>query len=359
MKKKLLSPLVAAGVLAVGVAGPLMASDDAQAPAPSRAVRVAEASASTTAKTLTYFGVVTSTDASSLAFQQPGRVQERPVDVGQQVKAGDLIARLDARGYANAVAASRARVDELEVRREQLLRDVERTQRLQAAGAATTEELEKVSSGLATLEAGLAATKTQLAEASRTQSETTIRAPFDGVITAVFAGRGEVVGAGQPVVALVADADRLEVEIEVPEQTIGKVSIGQSVEVRFPLADVQSAKGTVVSRANASSARRLFAVRVQLDAHSGLLAGMSAEVHIDLPGEPAVSVPVESLVNAYGQSTQIFRIRDAVAERVEVDLIGLRGSQALLRPGAIEAREKVVVGGQSTLLPGESVQEVP
>ena len=135
----------------------------------------------------------------AVSFSVPGRISTTAVEVGQKVKSGDTLARLDNEQFLNALAAAEAKLAELQARTAQTRRDHARVVRLVAEHAATTQQLEQIAASRQALEAGTAAAQAQVTEARRQVRETHMKAPFDGTVTAVFSEPGEWVGPGQPV----------------------------------------------------------------------------------------------------------------------------------------------------------------
>lgn len=226
-------------------------------------------------------GTVEATE-SDLGFPMPGQVVELRVREGDDVQAGDTIARLDDAEPRARVAAAEAQVDAARAqlaeaqrgprleeiaqaraglaaaasRLDDAQREAERTRVLFEGGAVSREALDRAttvaqvaeaartqaSEQLAALERGTRPERIAAARAMLGQSEATLRqaqavlantrieAPFAGVITVRHREVGETVGAGAPVVSLMNPDDRW-VRIYVPEVRIGTVSIGQAASI--------------------------------------------------------------------------------------------------------------------------------
>jgi RND family efflux transporter MFP subunit len=307
---------------------------------------------------LRFSGVTRAVRRARLSFALGGRMLERTVDVGDVVRAGQVLARLDERELNNAVARAQGALAELVARRGQSERDLERSQQLAAAKAATSEEVERSRAGVEALRAAEDAANAQLRETQRLLEETVLRAPFAGTVTEVMLEPGEMAVVGRPVVALSGDDD-IELSVEVPETVMPHIQAGDAVRLALPVMG-QELQGTIKSVARtALGAGRLFPVLVDLPATPGLAAGSTAELILELSTDGAMTVPVEAVVNPGGHQPAVFRVLGdppaARVEKVRVEVGTLLGDRVIVR-GALAQGDRVVVGGQRGLLDGEAVE---
>ena len=300
-------------------------------------------------------GIVRSNNRSTLTFVVSGRLEERPVDIGDVVEKGQSLARLDHAGYANQVGVARAARAQARAQHDQLVRDVERSKKLLAAKAIGTEELERVRSGLDGAAASLALSGAQLAEAQRQLKESRLRAPFDGVVSEVFAEPGEFIGPGAPVLAL-SGTRELEVEVEVPESFVAPLEKNAEVEVSFPLAGIPNVTGVVQSVSEAARAQgRLFPVVVRLPERDDLRAGLTAKTLLSVSRSSALSVPVEAVLDPSGTAPFVYVIRDGVLSRVEIEPLDIEGERVLIDAPLSEG-DAVAVAGHVHLSEGDAVR---
>lgn len=352
-------------VAALGVAWVLYgettppAADETAAPTLKR-VQVAAVTEVDTRREVRFSGSVRAARRARLGLTTPGRLLERPVEIGDRVRRGDLLARLDDRDLFNAASVARGGLAEVRARRAQAERDRDRAQALFDAKAATPEELEKTGAVVVAMAAAEETAAARLAEAERLLGEARLRAPFDAVVTEVLVEPGEYVLPGSPVVGL-AGAGAVEVEVEVPESIVPRLEEGAEVEVVLPLLG-RSASGRVLSVGRmAAGAGHLFPVVVTLESDVAA-PGMSAEVRFALSTRGALSLPVEAVVDPGGRRPVVFRVRrDGEAERVErvgIKLGELLGDRVAVLGADLAAGDLVVVGGQRGLLDGEGVEVV-
>ncbi len=152
------------------LAAPLL-EQPAEAPAAKasgpRRVRVGVVEAAPAVRGQRYPGTVRAHQRATLAFNLGGRLTARSVDVGDNVKKGQVLARLDAREVQNAVAGTRAELDQVRARLKQQKRDQERTRRLWKSGVISTQEHETSSLQLNVLKASKRSMEVRLRESRR------------------------------------------------------------------------------------------------------------------------------------------------------------------------------------------------
>ena len=348
-----------AAVYMTGVSEPAVSSDSREAPI--KRVETGRVDSASSQRDLRFSGVTRAVERARLAFSLGGRIVARPVEVGDVVAKGSVLARLDGLEVENAVAGAQGALAELQARRAQAERDAERARKLLAAKAATAEEVEKVEAGLQALRAGEDAATARLREAERLRDETRLKAPFSGTVTEVFFEPGEFVSPGRPVLVLSGDGD-LEVEVEVPESVVPRVAEGDSVSVVLPHQGPEPFDATVESVGRtAAGAGRLFPVVARLASDPRLVVGATAELRISLTSDQAIAVPVEAVINPGGRQPALFKVVEAEGghrvEKVRLEVGALIGD-AVVVEGDLSPGDRVVVGGQRGLLDGEPVEPV-
>ncbi len=304
-------------------------------------------------------GVLRAGDAAMVAFLEGGRLAERPVEVGQRVAAGDVVARLDDPGTRNAVRGARASVAELEERLAQLERDRDRSATLAREGVATSEELERVQSGLSRTRSALEGARAQLGETRRRRAETVVRAPFSGVVTDVLAEPGELLGPGQPVIRLVGEGG-LEVIVRVTAELASELQPGAIAPIRVAVGDSanplarETVEGRIVSVAGASALGGMHPVRIALEQPEGIAAGQG--VVVELAGAPRelATVPLSAVQDPSGTHPFVWIDDDGLASRAPVRLGALHGDRVVVLDG-LSAGTSIVVAGHTRLLPGDAL----
>lgn len=202
---------------------------------------------------------------TTLRAETSGDIAEVLVRKGQDVSAGDIIARFDPTN--NQADANRAAEDLASAERE-----LQNAQQLLERGVATTDRVVEA-------RANLAAVQAQVTAVEQAADALTITAPFDGRIETLDLDEGEFVSAGTEVGRLV-DITPLTVAIQVPQQSLTRLSVGQPATVRFITGEERTGEVTFVGT-SAAAETRTFLAEVEVENENGAIpAGISAEVII-------------------------------------------------------------------------------
>jgi RND family efflux transporter MFP subunit len=312
-------------------------------PAGPKLVKAQKVGAGDTAGTHRYSGEVRARYESTLGFRIGGKLVQRLVDAGARVKAGQALARLDP-ADAQLTAA------QAEANRALAAADLKRTQDLRARNFISQAALDA-------RETAARAAEAQAQLAKNQSSYTTLAADADGVIAAVLAEPGQVVGAGQGVFRLARDGER-EVAINIPESRVAGLKVGAGGTVELWAGDRGKAyKGVLRELAPAADpATRTFAARVSIaDADAAVALGMTATVSFAGAGDERIVVPLAAILQQ-GNAAAVWVIGkdNAVTQRpIEVERYGDAG--AVIRSG-LNAGEVIVAAGAFKLTAGEKVR---
>jgi multidrug efflux pump subunit AcrA (membrane-fusion protein) len=186
---------------------------------PIRAVRTMTVGQLSAATTQDYAAEVHARVESRLAFRVGGKITQRPVNLGERVKAGQTLAQVDPADLRFGQDAARAALAAAKVNYEQTATDYKRYQDLHAQGFIGTAELERRNSALEAAKAQFDQARAQAGMQANQTAYAALTADAPGVITAVYADVGAVVGSGTPVVSLAHDGPR-DVVFAVPENQL-------------------------------------------------------------------------------------------------------------------------------------------
>jgi len=179
----------------------------------------------------------------------PGKVVELPVNVGQKVSKGQIIARLEQEDLKAKVRLQDAVLAEAEAERERLRRDLDRDRQLAEKDTISAQRFDTTTAQYQVAKARVEKAKAELAIAKTQLSYATLTAPIDGTVASVNTIQGETVttGLNAPTFMKIIDLSRLEVWAYVDENDIGNVRTGQ--EAVFTVASYPGAefKGKVTS----------------------------------------------------------------------------------------------------------------
>lgn len=304
-----------------------------------------------------YPGVVMAGIEVDLGFSTLGRLSSRPVDVGDKVKTGDVLAELTPDDLQDNVRAARAALSTAEVTLETARTAEARVRDLVMRRVAPQAQLEQAERSLKSAEAGLDQARSELARAEDAEGFARLAAPFDGVVSAVFENAGAVVSAGTPVVKLSDDVMR-EAVIDLPESAVSGQPIGTEVTIWLE-SDPTTVTSGRVNRIDplADVATRTRRLHLTMDdAADFRLNALIRAQRADEPGT-VLTVPAAAIAGTEAAPTVWVVTRDGgsatVSER-PVSITAIIGREAQIASG-ITAGEEVVIRGVHSLTEGQAV----
>lgn len=336
----------------------LAACGKAQAPAePVRAVKVITVGASNFQSSHEFSGEVRPRVESRLGFRVAGKIIRRQAELGQQVKAGAVLAQLDPQDYRLAAQAAGAQVAAASTNRDLAAADFRRYQALREQNFISGAELERRETTLKAAQAQLDQARAQLASQGNQAAYTSLVADVSGVITAIEAEPGQVVTAGAPVVRIAQDGPR-DVVFSVPEDKVAALKPGSDVTVRL-----WAGNGTLAGKirevaASADPVTRTYAVKVSLDAAAQPPLGATVTVApqaLNHAGVQAIKLPTSAL-RQEGKGTAVWVLDKATmtVKSQAVDVATADGNEAVIAAG-LQPGMLVVAAGVHVLSPGQKV----
>ncbi|TPI76656.1 efflux RND transporter periplasmic adaptor subunit [Mesorhizobium sp. B2-8-9] len=280
-----------------------------------RPVKVVEIGEARTTRQLDYSGSVRARIEMNLGFRIAGKVTERLVDIGQHVNEGDVLARVDPSDYELSVKSAQASLDAAERQVETVDLARKRAEQLYAKNFAPKSQLDQARLAYDQAVATRDAARSTLAQAQNQVHYTDLKASQAGIVTAISADVGQVVGAGTPVMTVAVDGEK-EVSIAVPEMDIAGFKPGKEVKASFWSDEGLTLDGKVREVAGSADPQsRTFAVRVSLPNHPRVLLGMTANVEATVGSKAQlVSIPLTAMTEKDGQ--QIVWTVDRASETV-------------------------------------------
>ena len=326
-------------------------SEPAPPPAVVKPVFVTTVTQAASAQTRSFTSVVRARVETDLGFRAGGKVVDRLVEVGDAVKAGQPLARLDPVDYRLAVGAAADQVEAAAVDAQQAASDEARLRRLLTDGSVGSADHERQKARADAAAARLEQAKRQHDLARNREGYTTLVAPYAGVVTALRFERGQVVAEGQPVLSLARDGER-EVVAELPEEWVGRAR--SLVATATPWHDTRSPFRLVLRELSplATAQGRTFRVRYAAAPESraqvaALPLGSTMQLRLSAPnaGPVATVLPVSALVKAGGSagvwvlnakgSGLVFKPVEVVAiDDASVQVTGLEAGSRVVSVGA-------------------------
>lgn len=235
-----------------------------------------------------------------------GEILDFPVQTGQVVTRGTLLARIDRRAPQNQYAQATAQLEVAQAQLRNAEAQLKRSQELFAARAITEQELETTALSVANAKAAVINAQVQVENAKIALDDTEVRAPIAGTVIAKNVERGAVISSpvsdvgGGTVLLKMADLSLVQVKTYVDETDIGKLRAGMPANVTvqaFPNRPFQGEVLKIEPQADTIQNVTMFPVLVRIDNREGLLKpGMNAEVRIDVGNATGVlAVPNAAL----------------------------------------------------------------
>ena len=325
---------------------------------PVRAVRTLTVGQLSSATTRDYAAEVHARIESRLSFRVGGKITQRPVNLGDRVKGGQALAQVDPTDLRYGQDAARAGLAAAQVNYEQTATDYKRYQDLHTQGFISAADLERRNSGLQAAKAQFDQARAQAGMQTNQAAYAALTADAPGVITAVYADVGAVVGAGTPVVSLAHDGPR-DVVFAVPEDQLavfrklqgkaGGVSVtlwGGNTTIAATIREVAAA---------ADPASRTFQVKADLPTGAAEL-GQTATVHVELaPADGKLRLPLQAVAGRDNQSYVWVLDKSTMKVREQPVVVLRPEGDNLVLDGGLKTGDTVVTAGAHVLTPGQQV----
>lgn len=294
--------------------------------------------------------------SADIAAKVDGRIDRLPVDEGDKVRSGSLLATLDTNELAAQVAQAEGTLYSDKANLEQASLDLKRTQELAAQDAVSAQALDtaRIKRDLAVGQVRAAQGNLDLLQARLNNAN--IVAPRDGIVTKRYIQAGSYTKAGSPIITL-ADMTSLLAKATVGEGEITGIVIGQPVNVKVSALGDKTFAGKITRISPAASLpARTFTVEITIpDPQNILKAGMFASV--DIPGQvhkQALAVPESALVMREDQKT-VYVVDDENKVRQKVLRLGYVGGGWAEVLDGVQEGERIVIAGQNKLRDGAPV----
>lgn len=324
---------------------------------PVRAVKVMTVRHASLNATQEFSGEVRPRIESRLGFRVAGKLVSREVELGQRVKAGQVLARLDPQDYRLATDAVQAQMGAAVTNRDLAAADFKRFKELREQNFISGAELERRDAALKAAQAQVDQAQAQLASQRNQGSYTTLVADAAGVVTAVEAEPGQVVSAGLPVVRVAQDGPR-DAVFAVPEDKLAVMRQGSAVDVRVWPGQTQLVGRVREVSASADPVTRTYQVKVALEGKQAPPLGATVTVFPKLRSEQrvaAIKLPTSAL-RQDGQTTAVWVLdpKTMTVASQAIQIATADGNEAVVAAG-LQDGQLVVSAGVHVLSPGQKV----
>lgn len=294
-------------------------------------------------------GTVGAEQSAAVSARVVATIVEVRASAGQRVGSGDTLVVLDDRDFRRRVEQAREAVNAAAAAVAQAQSDYRRDKPLFDQKVISPFEFERTETGLKTAEANLNRLKQAEQEAEVGLSHAVVRSPFAGVIVDRLANVGDMAAPGKPLLTIYQQG-RLWLEASVPEETVTRLHVGDSMLLRIDARDDES-RGKVAEIVPSSDpATRTVAVRVRLEDARGLVPGMFGRLLVPAAPEELLTVPASAVVRA-GQLTMTDVVEQGRVQRRTVQLGRAIGDRVEVYSG--------LAAGETVVLRGAGAKEKP
>jgi len=287
-------------------------------------------------------GTVRPIDRAMMAAKLMGVVAEVPVTLGQRVKAGEPLLRINAAEIAARVAQARSQLNLAQ-------RDLERERDLLQKQASTAEMVRS-------LEDRHTMTLEMLKEAEVMLGYAVLKAPFDGVVSRKLINAGDLAAPGMPLLEI-EGTDRFEIEVNVPESLALRLSLGDEAGV-LVASSAQEFKARVAEISPSSDAfARNVLVKLEVPPSAQVRSGQYTRITLATDSQKLLLSP-DSAISVLGQMERVFVAKDGRAVLRLVKTGAHRGDQVEILSGLADG-EQVLVQAPTGLVEGQSLEVKP
>lgn len=301
-------------------------------------------------RTVALTGTLAANREAQVASDAAGRVIQTFVERGDEVRAGDPLARLDARAAALGSAEASATAAGLRAQDDNARLECERAERLFAENAISRAERDRVATSCAAASHSLSAAYARAGLAQKGVSDSLVRAPFAGIVADRGIELGEYVAPGRSV-ATVVEISRLRLELAVPEAATASVAAGGTVTFEVAARPGQEFSGIITRfspKLRTQSRDQLVEVEVD-NANGALRPGMFAVARLVTGHDRLPTIPVTA-VTGRAPAERAFVVKNGRIEERIVSTGARRDGRAPVKKGL--SNGEVVVDH-----PGDSVRD--
>ena len=302
-------------------------------------------------------GTVESRLVSTVAGEISGLVENFLAREGQEVKQGQVLAQLRQTSLELRLRAALAQLKEDEARQKLAERTLERARELSEGGVYSRQQLDDALFEFNAWQGRIERLRAEIEQFEHDIEQTTIRAPYDGVVVVESTQVGEWLEAGGAVVELLS-LEQLEVSVDLPERYYDALSMKAPVRISFeslPGVEFDGQVQSIIPRADPQA--RTFPIKLSLSNPQGRIAvGMLARVTLPI-GDPfsGTLVPKDAVV-AQGTQQFVYLLSEDDSVRRTAVRSGVGVGEWVQVEGPLQGGDKVVTQGNERLQDGQKVR---
>jgi len=261
----------------------------------------------------TLSGIVAPIEAANLSFEVNGKVQSVAVNLGNEVTQGQVLAQLNQRSFKLSLQSAQAQLEQTKASMSEAKNSYERYSKLIDQGLVSQSGFDNAKALFESSKSAVDVAQAQLDIANKNLQDSTLRAPYDGIITKRIIEPSQQVGAGNPVFEI-EGKHGLEIKVMVPETLIQELKQDTLLSVRFPVLAGVTMQGRINEIGTRAESANAFPVTAVLqESNKRLRAGMTAEVDFIFDGQgrsghtgKTIQVPLSALRAGLNQKVYVF-----------------------------------------------------
>ena len=306
-------------------------------------------------------GITEAATVTDLAFEVNGRIVEIPVDIGDALGKGDVVARLDDESFKLKIKSAEGQLADARARLLDAEAKFQQQSTLYNKGFATKTAYDTALANMNSANSSVEIASSSLQLAERDLQLTTLRSPLAGQVSEKFAERFYEITAGQKIIKLSAVGD-IKVKASVPEGLVARLSVGDQITATFPTLDRRQLNGKVTQISGRAGNTNSFPIIAVLDnPDADILPGLTVEVGIsfktDATGK-AFLVPVTAVlpeVEPRVGSVFVFDKSAGVVRKRKIHVVNVRGNELEIS-GELAEGDIIATAGVSFLVDGMEVK---
>jgi membrane fusion protein, multidrug efflux system len=346
---------VATGLLTSACSGPTPAkASNNPAESQQLVVAVATAHQKDLIRTAQTQGALFPKEKAVLAAEVSGALAQVFSDMGDQVKAGQVLARIDPREYQLRLDSAQASLEQVQARLANAQANFRRMKELNGEHLIAAQQYDQSSAEMRVAQADTDAAEKQLGIARKKLSDTDIRAPFAGSVQKRMVSLGEHVGEGMPLYELIA-TDPIKLRAPIPERFVPMAKVGLRIDLTVDARPDKIFHGTVsrIAPALDENSRTLLIEAEVPNADGMLKPGYFAHVTMNLGHDRALFIPTSAVLR-YAGVARVFVFKDGAVRSREIATGSIEGDQIEIISG-LKPGERVVVSDVDRLADGTLV----
>lgn len=224
-------------------------------------------------------GQIKALDQATMSTRMMGYIEEIPVEVGQEIKKGQQLIRINSQELSAKKAQVAAQINKAEANYKNAKRDYERYQNLLKKNSISQKEFDNVETAYNMAKANQEAAQQMKAEVQSQFAYTNLQAAFDGVVTNIYAEVGNLAKPGEPLLTI-ENPSKFEVRTSVSESQILNINTGDEVDVYISSLNLKTTAKVSEVAGSASQTNGQYVVKVILNENpEGIKSGMYAHIN--------------------------------------------------------------------------------